>query len=211
MVDTEKGRKLTERAISSLIDFRGAERAEDGGPLQLPRSLRPPSSDNLDFGAVGARGLGKGAAEGAVHDVGSEQATEYAGREWYPVAPQTGPRRRSRVAILLLLIWIATVLALVNELYGRPLLRSGLLKVRTYGTRIADYVGSRSETSDDAGREEGGLKLTGIAYNRDRPSAVIGTAIVHEGDIISGATVVKISADGVTFEADGRTWMQKVN
>jgi len=54
------------------------------------------------------------------------------------------------------------------------------------------------------------LVVKGIVYSQDKPSAVIGTRIVHEGDKVLGATVVKINVDSVEFEMDGKRWTQKV-
>lgn len=55
------------------------------------------------------------------------------------------------------------------------------------------------------------LVVTGILYSPDRPSALVDTHVVREGQRISGATVVKIDADGVEFEMNGRTWRQTVD
>lgn len=54
------------------------------------------------------------------------------------------------------------------------------------------------------------LIVTGILYSEDRPAAIVDTFLVHEGEQISGATVVKIETDGVEFEMNGRTWKQAV-
>ena len=54
------------------------------------------------------------------------------------------------------------------------------------------------------------LIVKGIVYCEDDPSAVIGSQIVHEGDEVTGATVVKISEDSVEFEKNGKRWTQKV-
>jgi len=54
------------------------------------------------------------------------------------------------------------------------------------------------------------LVVKGILYSDDNPSAVIGTRIVHQGDKVSGATVVKINRDGVEFEKEGEKWKQGV-
>ena len=49
----------------------------------------------------------------------------------------------------------------------------------------------------------------GIVYCA-KPSAIIDRQIVHEGDVIYGATVVKISKDSVKFSKNGKDWEQKV-
>lgn len=56
----------------------------------------------------------------------------------------------------------------------------------------------------------GVLTVKGILFSEDNPSAVIGTRITHVGDIIAGATIVKIDRDSVEFEKDGETWIQTV-
>jgi len=53
------------------------------------------------------------------------------------------------------------------------------------------------------------VALTGILYSEDNPSAVIGGAIVKEGDMISGVKVVKIHKDSVEFEKNGKKWTQQ--
>ena len=55
-----------------------------------------------------------------------------------------------------------------------------------------------------------GLIIKGIVYSKDNPSAVIGSQIVHEGDKVSGATIVKINEKSINFEMNGKKWTQKV-
>jgi hypothetical protein len=53
--------------------------------------------------------------------------------------------------------------------------------------------------------------VTGIVYSADKPSAIVDRKIVHEGDVIYGATVVKIYRDSVKFSKKGKNnWEQKV-
>jgi len=52
--------------------------------------------------------------------------------------------------------------------------------------------------------------VTGIVYSADKPSAIIDRKIVHEGDVIYGATVVEIYRDSVKFSEKGKNWEQKV-
>jgi len=54
------------------------------------------------------------------------------------------------------------------------------------------------------------LSVKGIVYDKDKPAAIIGTQIVHEGDRISGATVVKITKNSVEFEMNGKKWTQNI-
>ncbi len=56
----------------------------------------------------------------------------------------------------------------------------------------------------------GGLIVRGIVHSRENPAAVIGTQIVHEGDVILGANIVKINQDSVEFRMNDKRWVQKV-
>jgi len=60
----------------------------------------------------------------------------------------------------------------------------------------------------DAGGEASRLIVKGILSDRDNPSAIVNNQIVHEGDNISGATVIKINRDSVEFEVR-RRWPRK--
>lgn len=55
-----------------------------------------------------------------------------------------------------------------------------------------------------------GERVTGILYSNDRPAAIIGYRIVHEGETIRDVEVVKIHKDKVEFEKDGRRWTQTI-
>jgi type II secretory pathway component PulC len=52
------------------------------------------------------------------------------------------------------------------------------------------------------------MVVKGILYSASNPSAIIGSQIVHEGDKISGAAVVKINKNSVEFERNGEKWKQ---
>ena len=75
-------------------------------------------------------------------------------------------------------------------------------------TVLRDPMRFGSAATGQAGAS--GLIVKGILYSEDNPSAAIGTQIVHEGDKVLGATVVKINEDSVEFEMDGKNWTQKV-
>jgi hypothetical protein len=74
--------------------------------------------------------------------------------------------------------------------------------------------GSTATTKTDTEKLETGktgrLTVRSIVYSQDNPSAVIGGRIVHEGEKVLGATVVKINRDSVDFEVSGKTWKQNV-
>ena len=71
-------------------------------------------------------------------------------------------------------------------------------------------LGTIAVSSGTGGTEGSQLTVKGIVYSTDNPSAVIGTQIVHQGDEVSGVTILKINEDSVEFEADGKKWTQKV-
>jgi len=52
--------------------------------------------------------------------------------------------------------------------------------------------------------------ITGVVYTEGYASALIGRELVHEGEQIHGATVVKIHKDKVEFEKNGMRWSQAV-
>ncbi len=56
----------------------------------------------------------------------------------------------------------------------------------------------------------GGLVVKGIVFSEDKPSAVINSKIVRQGDIVSGATIIKISKNSVEFEMEGKRWTRQV-
>jgi len=58
--------------------------------------------------------------------------------------------------------------------------------------------------------ESGGPLVKGIVYSKDNPTAIVGTQIVHQGDKVSGTTIVKINEDSVELERNGKKWTQKV-
>ncbi|MHC4122332.1 MAG: hypothetical protein ACYSSI_02060 [Planctomycetota bacterium] len=55
-----------------------------------------------------------------------------------------------------------------------------------------------------------GYTPRGIVYSETNPSVIIGHKIMHEGDNVAGATIVKINKDNVIFEMNGKKWTQEV-
>jgi hypothetical protein len=55
-----------------------------------------------------------------------------------------------------------------------------------------------------------GPVVKGIVYSEDNPRAVVGGRIVSAGDIVGGATVVKINPNSVEFTMGDKNWTQKV-
>jgi hypothetical protein len=52
--------------------------------------------------------------------------------------------------------------------------------------------------------------ITGIIHSKDKPSAILGGKIIHEGDSHHGVKIVKIHKDKIEFEANGRRWTQQL-
>jgi hypothetical protein len=52
--------------------------------------------------------------------------------------------------------------------------------------------------------------ITGIIQSNDKPSAILGGKIIHEGDSHHGVTIVKIHKDKIEFEANGKRWIQRL-
>jgi len=52
--------------------------------------------------------------------------------------------------------------------------------------------------------------VTGIVFNRDMSTAVVGDQLVHEGDVIRGVKIAKIHKDRIEFEKDGEKWDQRL-
>jgi sRNA-binding protein len=77
-----------------------------------------------------------------------------------------------------------------------------------YPTTLRDPMQFGSITTN--GPETGKITVKGIVYSKDNPSAVIADRIVHEGDKVLDATVIKINKDSVEFEMNNERWTQKV-
>ena len=68
-----------------------------------------------------------------------------------------------------------------------------------------NLLSSFSSTTTPANR-----LVTGILYSENKPSAIIGNRIVHEGDTLYGIKVIKIYEDKVEFEKNDKRWIQSV-
>jgi hypothetical protein len=209
MDDRRKDDTLVEQTISRLLDFQGVEIAKKAGVErrpEAPETLQAPKMDHLDFA---------GAAR--VFDEGAEDASQetcvqpVAAPQGKPFAVGSGvSSSRQRTLAMLVPILSIVLLVVLNKFYNVPFLGSEWLRLGTYRVMIADYFDSGAAATDEGGQRPVKLKVRGIALSNDRPSAVIGTTIVHEGDAVLGATVVRIGRAGVEFEVNGETWTQKV-
>lgn len=88
-----------------------------------------------------------------------------------------------------------------------PIINTKTLILLQLFTIIAVFVGTSVfflSTTEQQGT------VAGILYIIENSSAVVDGQIVHEGDTIHGAQVVKIERFTVEFEKDGIRWKQKV-
>jgi hypothetical protein len=80
----------------------------------------------------------------------------------------------------------------------------------SYPAMLRDPMRFGPVTTQTSRAEAAGLIVRGIVYSKDNPSAVIGDQILHQGDKVLGAVIIKINEDSVEFEANGKKWTQKV-
>ena len=213
MSDREKDETLVRQTISRLLDFHGQEVANNGDSEEPSGSAEPvkaPVLEHFHLGLsdpVAAAVAEEGGFEGPLEDF--VQPAEHRGRRL--LAPRLGVNysRQKKMAILIPVLSIV-LLVVLNKFHGVPLLGSEWLRLGTYETMVGDIVKSGFSSTEDDSQHPVRLKVRGIAYSYDRPSAVIGTTIVHEGDVVLGATIVRISRGSVEFEVNGETWTQKV-
>ncbi|MHC4087268.1 MAG: hypothetical protein ACYSWZ_26905 [Planctomycetota bacterium] len=147
-------------------------------------------------------------------------------------APQAGvnPVRQKAMVVLVPVMFIGMVLAFLKVLGGGPDETTGP-KVITpsntiaaasstidwkipdlYPTTLRDPMQFKKEvvvtpTGNPDKTEE--IVIKGILYDEENPSVIIGVDILHEGDKVLGATIVKINKDNVEFEMNGKKWTQK--
>lgn len=117
---------------------------------------------------------------------------------------------RQRTMALLVPILTIVLIVVLNKFYGIPSFESNWLRPATYGSKIQDIVEVGLVTAGTDAHGPVRLKVKGIVYSGANRSAVVGTAVIHEGDKISGATVLKINRNSIEFELDGEKWTQKI-
>ncbi len=209
MSNKEKDETLVRQTVSRLLDFHGIEVGKQNVGEKEAQPVRAPKLEHLELrDPIAAAVVGEGFPDEPLDDW--SQPEERLRRRLF--APRLGvnPSRQKKMAILIPLLSIV-LLVVLNKFHGVPLLGSEWLRLGTYETMVGDIVKSGfSATEDDDSQHPVTLKVRGIAFSNDRPSAVVGTTIVHEGDVVLGATVVKISRGSVEFEVNGETWTQKV-
>ena len=85
------------------------------------------------------------------------------------------------------------------------LLAIGILGAAAYYIWTADLITPALELLPN-----GKLEVTAIVHGEENPSAIVSESVVSEGDVINGYKVVKIHADKVDFEKNGKTYTRKL-
>lgn len=144
-------------------------------------------------------------------------------------APKPGvSTARQKMMIILALALFVVLISMFIRAFSAPsrkMIRAGTLGPATataagsngradwqipepYPTMLRDPMQFGSVTTQTT--ETGGLIVKGIVYSNDKPSAVIGNQIVHEGDKVLDVVIIKINENSVEFEANNKRWTQKV-
>lgn len=198
MPDTEKDNTLSEHSIARLFGSQGLEIAKNGDSRQSPQTTAP---EHQDYAHV--------PAEETAGQTPAEQLGPEIRNACVALRPGLGLTSQ-RAKILLVAVLSVVLLVVLNRFHGAPAFESRWLRLAAYRTILGDFVELGALATDGWTKRPVRLTVMGIVYNQDRPSAIIGSAIAHQGDKVSGATVVKISRDSIEFEANGVTWMQRV-
>jgi len=77
-----------------------------------------------------------------------------------------------------------------------------------YPTNMRDPMQAGSAKSDTD--SSGNVIIKGIIYSKDKPAVLIDDKIMHQGDKVAGATIVKINSKNVEFEKNDKAWTQEV-
>ena len=156
-----------------------------------------------------------------------EQVVQRIKDKLFEPKPGVSPARQKAMVVLVPVMFIGMVMAFLKVLGGGPgettvpktFKPSNVAAAATstidwqipevYPTTLRDPMQFKQvamPTPDETGK----LSIKGILYSEQNPSVIIGIEILHEGDTVSGATIVKINEDSVEFEMNGKKWTQKV-
>ena len=127
----------------------------------------------------------------------------------FETADETTEKPTNKMVLALLFV---AILLVSNMAYNFSVAAKGDPILQTIVKNpIFDFAGSSKE--NPLQREETMASVgvvKGILHNGTKPTALIGTELVHEGAVISGAKIIKIHKDKVEFEKDGFSWTQHV-
>jgi len=193
VADVQKDNTLVQQTISKLLDYQSVSVQESGSvgqavciPITEDEAYACPEDESNILIARRPKGIGFFALRLGI----------------------IGPRQRT-MALLVPILSIVLIVVL-SKFYGIPSFENRWLRPATYGSKIQDLVEVGLVTAGTDAHGPVRLKIKGIAYSENNRSAVIGTAVIHEGDKISGATVLKIGRDSIEFGLDGEKWTQKI-
>ncbi len=161
----------------------------------------------------------------------SESVFVVKARQWFVekvLTPKPGvsPQKHKMMLILTPFLVVAFVMMMFNALSTGPksifkapdtnTIKPGISKgiewqiPDVYPSDLRDpMIAGQVQFTEASASNPGDLIVKGVVIS-DNPSAVIGNSIVHEGETIMGATVIRINQDSVEFEADGKKWTQQV-
>ena len=125
--------------------------------------------------------------------------------------PTCETKKRQRSKMLFGLLCVAIVLVL-NIVYNFSVAAKGTPILQTI---IKNPIVNFAKTGrENPLRRKEAMKsvgvVVGILHSENTPTALVGIKLVHEGDIIAGAKVIKIHRDRVEFKKDGFSWTQHV-
>jgi hypothetical protein len=145
----------------------------------------------------------------------------------FAAKPGVDANRQKVMVVLIPVLFIGLIIVLIRVLSG-PAPKAAVAQ----SVSVADAVSASADKVDwqipkpypanlrdpmqrgsglsVTGAQDGELAVKGILYSQDKPSAVVGSQIVHQGEKVSGVTVQKINKDSVEFELDGKKWIQQI-
>ncbi|MHC4110803.1 MAG: hypothetical protein ACYSUY_06995 [Planctomycetota bacterium] len=158
-----------------------------------------------------------------------EQVVQRIKDKLFAPKPGVNTARQKAMVVLVPVMFIGMVLAFYKALGGGPgattapktFKPSNVVAAATstidwqipdlYPTTLRDPMQFKKAavTPTPTPDETGDIDIKGILYDEENPSVIIGIEILHEGDKVSGATIVKINKDSVEFEMNGKKWTQK--
>jgi len=192
-IDNDRHQEETGNSASAAHTVAGqyVHEAAEPGRSGIAKLLAWPHSESILSGA-GAEETGKrpGHPESDRHGAGRVKSIS----QW----KRTGLKRIS-IRVLLLVVVLASAVVMGEfalHRFGGSALK-GLWN---------DLLSFAAVTGKGATRGQ----VTGIIHSNDKPSAVIDGSLVHEGDILCGVRIVKISFEKVEFERDGQIWSQSL-
>lgn len=145
----------------------------------------------------------------------------------FPPKPGVDPKKQKIMAVAVPVLFIALIFVFIR-LFSSPsqkIAGGAPVPVRTaaasdgkvawqvpepYPTTLRDPMQFGPVSYEDGQVDSTGLVVKGIVYSKINPCAVVGDRMVHEGDKVLGAVVVRINEKSVEFEANGKKWTQRV-